>query len=118
MSNHNPPTNGFNKRPAAINRKGRPGNFDALRELGLQIAHEKALSKGQPIVINGRTVTVAEMILREWAHSPNPILQRAFIEISFGKVPDKLEIKTGKSWADIIREADSDTDPGANTEDA
>lgn len=33
MSNHNPPTNGFDKRKHAINRKGRPRTFDAVRHV-------------------------------------------------------------------------------------
>ena len=92
MANRNPPTNGFDKRKAAINRKGRPKTFDALRTLAQQIAHEAAQSSGQPLVINGHTVTVAEAILRQWATSKNPQLQRAFIEVAFGKVPDKIEV--------------------------
>jgi chromosome segregation ATPase len=32
------------------------------------------------------------MILRQWAASKNPALQRAFIEIAFGKVPDKVDV--------------------------
>lgn len=92
MANRNPPTNGFDKRKAAINRKGRPKTFDALRTLAQQIAHEAAQNGGQPLVINGHTVTVAEAILRQWATSKNPQLQRAFIEVAFGKVPDKVEL--------------------------
>ena len=92
MANRNPPTNGFDKRKAAINRKGRPRSFDALRTLAQQIAHEAAQTGGQPLVINGHTVTVAEAILRQWATSKNPQLQRAFVEVAFGKVPDKIDI--------------------------
>ena len=92
MSNHNPPTNGFDKRKEHINRKGRPKTFDALRELAQQIAHEEALSGGQPVVINGHVVTVAEAIMRKWAASQNYQLQRAFIEVAFGKVPDVTQI--------------------------
>jgi hypothetical protein len=95
MSNHNPPTNGFDKRKNQINRKGRPKDFDGLRELAKQIAHEKVLSGGQPLVIEGHAVTVAEVILRQWAKSQNPQLQRAFIETAFGKVPDKLDVTSG-----------------------
>lgn len=93
MSNHNPPTNGFDKRKHQINRKGRPKTFDALRALGQQIAHETATGKdGQALVISGHVATVAEAILRTWAKSGNPQLQRAFMEITFGKVPDALDI--------------------------
>jgi hypothetical protein len=34
---------------------------------------------------------LAEAILRSWAESKEPILQKAFMEYSFGKVPDRLE---------------------------
>jgi hypothetical protein len=92
MSNHNPPTNGFDKRKHQINRKGRPKSFDALRELAQEIAHEPVPN----VIINGRKVTVAEAILRKWATSQNAILQRAFIEVAFGKVPDQLDLNVGK----------------------
>ena len=82
----------FKKGDPRINRKGRPKTFDALRTLAQQIAHEAAQTGGQPLVINGHTVTVAEAILRQWATSKNPQLQRAFIEVAFGKVPDKIEV--------------------------
>lgn len=82
----------FQKGDPRINRKGRPKDFDALRALAQEIAHEKALSGGQPVVIAGHAVTVAEAILRQWAQSKNPQLQRGFIEIAYGKVPDKVEM--------------------------
>lgn len=90
MSNHNPPTNGFDKRKHQINRLGRPKTFDALRELAQQIAHETAQAGGQDVIVNGHKVTVSEAILRQWAMSKNPQLQRAFIEVAFGKVPDGI----------------------------
>ena len=77
----------FQKGDPRINRKGRPKSFDALRELAQQIAHEPT-----QIVVDGHKVTVAEAILRQWAQSKNPQLQRAFIEVAFGKVPDKLDV--------------------------
>lgn len=77
---------GFVKGDPRINRKGRPRNFDALRELAQQIAHEKITE------VNGHGATVAEMILRKWASSNNPKLQRAFIEVAFGKVPDNINV--------------------------
>ena len=80
----------FKKGDPRINRKGRPKSFDALRELAQQIAHETAQKDGQPLVIEGHKVTVAEAILRKWVQSGNPQLQRAFIEIAFGKVPDEV----------------------------
>jgi hypothetical protein len=82
----------FKKGDARINRRGRPKTFDALRELAQAIAHEEATSGGQPIIINGHKVTVSEAILRQWAQSKNPQLQRAFLEICYGKVPDNINI--------------------------
>jgi hypothetical protein len=68
-----------------INRRGRPRNFDAFRELAQAIAHETRTDK------NGNVITIAERILRSWAESKEPMLQRSFIEYAFGKPPDKLE---------------------------
>lgn len=82
----------FKKGDARINRNGRPKSFDALRKLAQQIAHETAQKDGQPLVIEGHKVTVAEAILRTWARSGNAQLQRAFIEVAFGKVPDAVDI--------------------------
>lgn len=82
----------FTKGDPRINRKGRPQSFDALRELAQAIAHEKAKAGGETVVIDGHAVTVAEAIMRQWATSKNPTLQRAFIEIAFGKVPDRVTV--------------------------
>lgn len=82
----------FVKGDPRINRKGRPKTFDAFRELAQQISHEPAISDGQKLEINGHVVTVAEAILRRWAASKDPRLQIAFIEIAFGKPPQRTEI--------------------------
>ena len=89
------PSKPFVKGDPRINRSGRPKDFIAFRELARQIAHEKAKKDGQSIVIDGHTVTVAEAILRSWAQSKNPQLQKAFIEIAFGKVPDAIDVTSG-----------------------
>jgi hypothetical protein len=39
----------------------------------------------------GKRMRCVEAILRSWAKSEEPQLQRAFVEYAFGKVPDKLE---------------------------
>ena len=68
-----------------INRKGRPRSFDQLRKLGQAIAGETVTTS------RGARITLAEAILRRWAESKEPQLQKAFMEYAFGKVPDKLE---------------------------
>lgn len=108
----------FTKGDPRINRKGRPKNFDALRELAQLIAHEKARKKGtegEPLIIDGHTVTTAEAILRSWAYSQDARKQLAFIEYAYGKVPQKLE-HTGEdggpiehTWREFIKDNDADT---------
>jgi hypothetical protein len=76
---------GFVKGDPRINRKGRPKSFDQLRKLAQEIADEKVIDR------RGNKITLLEAMLRSWAKSKDPVLQKAFIEYAFGKVPDKLE---------------------------
>ena len=93
MSNPNPsPNTRFRKGDPRIWKHGRPKSFDALRALGQEIAHETAQQGGQDVILNGHKVTVAEAILRQWAMSKNPMLVKAFMEITFGKVPENINI--------------------------
>ena len=55
----------FVKGDPRINRKGRPKSFDQLRSLAQQIAHEVAKAGGEPVIIDGHSVTVAEAIMRQ-----------------------------------------------------
>ena len=89
----------FKKGDPRINSKGRPKVFDDLRKLSQQIANEIATKHGAPIIINGHKVTVAEAIVRKLAMSNDPRFLLRFIEIAYGKVPDKLEVSdpNGKS---------------------
>jgi len=75
----------FTKGDPRINRKGRPRSFDELRKLAQAIAHEEVTDA------EGNTMSCVEAILRAWAISDEPQLQRAFVEYAFGRVPDKLE---------------------------
>lgn len=68
-----------------INRAGRPKFFDQLRKLAIAIACE------QVTLSNGRKISLIEAILRSWARSKEPALQIKFVEIAYGKVPDKFE---------------------------
>ena len=77
----------FAKGDPRINRKGRPKTFDALRSLAQQISHEEIRGEtGEPIVIDGHTVTVTESIMRSWAASRIKIADE-FVEIAFGNAP-------------------------------
>lgn len=99
--NSGAPGKPFTKNDPRINRKGRPKSFDALRELAQQIAHTEAQTKGQPLVIDGHVVTVAEAMLRRWAASGDARLQIAFMEIAFGKVPTETRI-TGADGGPVV----------------
>lgn len=86
----------FRKGDIRINRKGRPKSFEALRALAQSISHEIVIDS-----TDGKELTTAEAILRQWASSPNPQLQMKFVEVAFGKVPDEI-LLGGKKDADAI----------------
>lgn len=90
----------FVKGDPRINRRGRPKTFDQLRSLAQEIAHEAAASGGKPVIVNGKTITVTEVIMRQWAQSKDPRLQQKFIEIAYGKTPDIVEV-SGKDGREI-----------------
>ncbi len=69
-----------------INRKGRPKGFDEFRKMAQQIAGEKVT------LADGNHMMVIEAILRSWAKSTEPALQKAFVEYCYGKPPEKLEV--------------------------
>lgn len=73
---------GLQDRPQHINRKGRPKSFDKLRALAVQLSHEEITDKK-----TGDTLTVVEAVLRTLAKE-NPV---KFLEIAYGKVPDRVE---------------------------
>ena len=103
---------GFGERKSAINKKGRPKSFDALRALAQQIAHEPATAGGKPIEIDGHIVTVTEAIMRQWAQSKDPRLVQAFIQYAYGKPPETVEL-AGKDGGAIKIEVDyvGDSEP-------
>jgi hypothetical protein len=107
----------FKKGDPRINRKGRPKTFDALRALTQQIVHETAVKDGKPAVYDDgvnppHVMTNVEAIIRKWLGSGNPQLQRAAIEIAFGKVPENLNISSDKPLelkiVEVVKDAGDD----------
>ena len=90
----------FKKGDPRINRKGRPRNFDKLRKLVQSIGIEVVLDKqGRPLLVDGKTITRVQAILRQWASDPKH--QRDFIEYGWGKVPQPLDMTSGGKKLDI-----------------
>ncbi|PIP35488.1 MAG: hypothetical protein COX20_11095 [Desulfobacterales bacterium CG23_combo_of_CG06-09_8_20_14_all_52_9] len=90
----------FKKGDPRINRKGRPRNFDKLRKLVQSIGIEVVLDKqGRPLLVDGKTITRVQAILRQWASDPKH--QRDFIEYGWGKVPQPLDMTSGGEKLDI-----------------
>jgi hypothetical protein len=94
-----------------INRKGRPRSFDALRALAQQIAKE-TLTNGE-----GEVITRVELILRDWAASRNALLQKQFMEVAYGKVPDEV-INSGAQKVEIIVRHSDTAEPSHLTPEA
>ncbi len=106
----------FVKGDPRINRKGRPASFDALRALAQEIAHEPLQAKdGQPLLVNGKRVTVTEFIMRRWANSSDPRQQQAFIEIAYGKTPT---VVMGAGGGPIEIKVIYDNNPGSASSEA
>jgi len=61
-----------------INRRGRPRNFDAFRELCQKICHER-------VTVDGEVMTRLEVILRDWAGSKDAQKQIALVQYGYGK---------------------------------
>ena len=84
----------FCRGDSRINRAGRPKGFDKVRALAKMIAGEDVIGA------DGNTISRAELLLRQWSRSKNPMLQKLFVEIAFGAVPptkveaDALEPRT------------------------
>jgi hypothetical protein len=83
--NEKPVGKPFAKNDPRINRSGKPRSFYELRRVAQQISDEKVPDAA------GHSISRIEMILRQWSRSKVPALQRAFMEIAFGKVPDRIE---------------------------
>ena len=67
-----------------INRRGRPKNFDAFRELCQKICHER-------VTLDDEVMTRLEVILRDWAGSKDAQKQIALVQYGYGKPLDKIE---------------------------
>ncbi len=77
----------FVKGDPRCNRKGRPRHFDDFRAFGLKLAQKKINDPK-----TGEELTFAEALIRKMATSDEPALIKLFIEYTFGKVPDKVEM--------------------------
>ena len=91
----------FKKGDSRINRKGRPKNFDALRRLVQSIGIEVMLDKqGYPLLVDGKTITRVQAILRQWASDPKR--QRDFIEYGWGRVPMPVDMTSGGQAITVV----------------
>ena len=106
----------FTKGDERINRKGRPKNFDAIRELFKEIMDEN-----EDIRKNGEIMSRFEAIARDWINSRNFQKQLAAMQYAYGKVPDKLEVNQEGNriiveWTDGEYEAPNSHELGVHLE--
>jgi hypothetical protein len=96
-------TNGkpFVRGDPRINRKGRPHNFTQLRKLAVLVAGEQ----------DEEGITRVLEILRDMAKSREVAKQAKFLEYSFGKVPDQMDITSaGDAITFVIKRDDEEDD--------
>ena len=86
---------GFQERKHQINRKGRPKNFDSLRDLMIALTNEVVEED------DGTRRTRVEKIARDWLESRNFQKQKAALEVAFGKVPDEVNLG-GKTLVELV----------------
>jgi hypothetical protein len=86
----------FARGDARINRDGRPRGFDEMRKMAQKIASETVVDN------DGNKRTCIEALLRCWAKSDEPQLQRAFVEYAYGRVPEKLETDSLENKTTLI----------------
>jgi hypothetical protein len=91
-----------------INRKGRPKSFDQLRKLAVLVAAEQD---------EGGITRVLE-ILRDMAKSKEVAKQAKFLEYSYGKVPDKVDVTSGGEAITFIVERRKDEETGGTPSEA
>lgn len=79
----------FTKGDPRINRKGRPRSFDYIRELAQQIGDEV-----DPVIKKRNAEIVLRKLMREDGAK--------FIEVAYGKTPDRVELSTPEDRHMII----------------
>ena len=83
-----------------INRKGRPKSFDQLRKLAVLVAAEQ----------DPDGITRVLEILRDMAKSKEVAKQTKFLEYSYGKVPDQVDVTTAGQRIEIKLVKDENAD--------